>query len=152
MNMSLIIIEGNYGSINYDDSTCHGYYIIKFSSLVYTLQSDFNIYGQVIYSGEMVYEVTHYFPININPRYHVSPNNNSSNTTVSLRKIINANVNVIFYYHNGVVIYYFRSISQKYFSSLTPLHVPMEEHNKIMDENNQIEIISFEILVSIGTQ
>ena len=32
MNMSFIIIEGKYGAIDTDDSSCHCYYIIKFSS------------------------------------------------------------------------------------------------------------------------
>ena len=32
MNISLIVIEGKYGAIDTYDSSCHGYYIIKFSS------------------------------------------------------------------------------------------------------------------------
>ena len=51
MNVSLIITKGNYGAIDADNSSCHGYYIIRFSSSLYTLQSDLNIYGQVISSG-----------------------------------------------------------------------------------------------------
>ena len=35
MNMSLIIMEGKYGAIDADNSSCHGYYIIKFSSYLY---------------------------------------------------------------------------------------------------------------------
>ena len=31
MNMYLIIMEGNYGAIDADDSLYHGYYIIKIS-------------------------------------------------------------------------------------------------------------------------
>ena len=61
MNMSLVSIEGNYGAIDADDSTCKSYYIIRISSSPYTLQSDLSIYGQVIYSGEMVCEVTYFF-------------------------------------------------------------------------------------------
>ena len=38
MNMALVIMEGKYGDIDTNDSTCHGYYIIKFSSSPYTLQ------------------------------------------------------------------------------------------------------------------
>ena len=37
INMSLIIMEGNYGSIDSDCSTCHGYHIIRFTSSPYTL-------------------------------------------------------------------------------------------------------------------
>ena len=38
INMSLVVMEGNYGAIDADDSSLHGYYIIKFSSCPYTLQ------------------------------------------------------------------------------------------------------------------
>ena len=36
-NMYLIIMEGKYVAIDTDDSSYRGYYIIKFSSLTYTL-------------------------------------------------------------------------------------------------------------------
>ena len=72
MNMCLIIIEENYGAIDADYSTYHGYYIIIFSSSLYNLQADLNIDGQVIYSDEMVCEGTYYFPVNINSCYYVS--------------------------------------------------------------------------------
>ena len=58
-------------AIDYDDSTCHGYYIIKFYSYSYILQSNLSIYGQVISSSEMVWEGTEYFSININSCYYV---------------------------------------------------------------------------------
>ena len=35
MKMSLIIVEGKYGAISADDSSCYVYYIIKFSSSPY---------------------------------------------------------------------------------------------------------------------
>ena len=63
MNMSLIIMEGIYGAIDTENYSCHGYYIIKFSSYTCNLQADLSIDGQVIYSGVMVCEVTYLFPI-----------------------------------------------------------------------------------------
>ena len=54
MNISLIITEGNYVCIDSDDSTCHGYYIIRFNSPPYTLQADLVIDGQVILPNEIV--------------------------------------------------------------------------------------------------
>ena len=68
MKMYLIATEGKYGAIDSDDSSCHGYYIIKFSSYPYTLQEELNIDGQVISYGEMVCEGNYFFSININ--YH----------------------------------------------------------------------------------
>ena len=38
MNIYVIVTEVNYGVIDYDDSACHGYYIINFSSSTYNLQ------------------------------------------------------------------------------------------------------------------
>ena len=61
MNTSLIIIEGDYGAIDDDDSTCHCYHIIIFYSSPYILQPDFSVDVQVISSGEMVCEGTYIF-------------------------------------------------------------------------------------------
>ena len=108
--MSLIIIERNYGAIDADYSTYHGYYIIIFSSSLYNLQVDLNIDVQVTSSGEMVCEGTYYFPINRNSHYYVSPKNKSNNTILSPRKIINVNVNIICYDSNDVVPSSLRSI------------------------------------------
>ena len=73
MSMYLIIIEGNYGAIDSGYSARHSYYIIIFSSSLYTLQANLIIYSKFISSGEMVFEGTYYFPININYHYYVSP-------------------------------------------------------------------------------
>ena len=71
MNIYLIIMEGKYGAIDSENSSCHGYYIIKFSSSPYAPQVYSRIDGKVIYSGEMVCEGTYFFPININYNYYV---------------------------------------------------------------------------------
>ena len=71
MNMSLIIMKGKYGAIDVDNYSCHGYYIIKFSSSTYTLQLDLSIDGQFISSSEMVCEGNYFFPINNNSQYYV---------------------------------------------------------------------------------
>ena len=46
--MLFIISKVNCGAINSDDNSCQGYYIIRFSSSMYTLQEDLNIYVQLI--------------------------------------------------------------------------------------------------------
>ena len=103
MNMYLISREGKYGTIDTDNSSCHGYYIIKFYSLPYTLQSDWSIDGQVISSSKIVCEGTYFFPISINSHYYFLQKNKSINTIVSLRKIIYGNINVICYDSKHVV-------------------------------------------------
>ena len=72
MNMYLIIREGKYGAIDTDDYSCHGYYIIRFSSLPYNLQAELSIDGQVISSEKTLCEGTYFFPISINSYYYVS--------------------------------------------------------------------------------
>ena len=61
MNLSLIISKRNYGAIYADDTSCQGYYIIKIYISPYTLQGDLNIYGRVIYSGEIVRDGSYFF-------------------------------------------------------------------------------------------
>ena len=69
--MSLTIMEGKYGAIDIDDSSCHDYDIIKLSSSPYTLQSGLGVDGQVISSSEMVCEGNYLCKININSHYYV---------------------------------------------------------------------------------
>ena len=97
MKMSFINMEGKYGDIDADYSSYHGYYIIKFSLSPYTIQADLCIYGKVIYYVEMVCEVTYFFPIKINRRYCVLKRTKSINTIISLKTIINGDVNAISY-------------------------------------------------------
>ena len=70
MNMSLIITKGKYGALDTDDSSCYGYYIIKFYSSLYTLQADLSIDGKVISSGKIIREGTYFFPISNNYIYY----------------------------------------------------------------------------------
>ena len=126
MNMSLIIMEENYGAIYDDDSSCHGYYIIKISSSPYTLQSDLRIYVQIISSGEMVWEGTYFFPININSHHYVLQKTKYINIIVSLRKMINGNVNIVCYGLKDVLPPCLRSISHNDYNKLKPLHIPMK--------------------------
>ena len=69
--MSLIVMEVKYGAIDTDYYSYHGYYIIKFSSSIYTFQADLSIYWKFVSSDEMVYEGNYFFPINMNSRYSV---------------------------------------------------------------------------------
>ena len=86
MNMSLIVMEGNCGTIDAGDYTCHSYYIIKFSSSLYTLQEDLSIDGQVIPSDEIVCEGIYFFSININSRYYIYKKIKSNKNIISKNK------------------------------------------------------------------
>ena len=66
-----------------DDTSCHGYYIIRFYSSPYTFQKYLNIYGQVTSSGEIVCKGTNFYPIPINYYYYVFPSNKENNTMIS---------------------------------------------------------------------
>ena len=54
----LIILKINYSAIDVDNNSCQGYYIIILSSSAYKIQEDLNIDGQVICSGEIIFEGT----------------------------------------------------------------------------------------------
>ena len=74
------------------------------------------------------------------------------NIIFSLGTIIIGNVNVICYDSKDVVPLCLRSISYNYYITFSPLHIPMKEHDIIMDEKNQIEGIEFDRYFSIRTQ
>ena len=59
--------------------------------------------------------------------------NKSINTIVSLKKIINGIVNVIRYDWNHVVPQCLMFISQNYYNTFSPLHIPMTEHDIILN-------------------
>ena len=100
---------------------------------------------------KIVCERTYFFPIYINYHYYVLQKK-FINTIVYLRTIFNGNINIICYGSKGIASLYLRSISQNYYNTLSPLHIPIKEHDIIMDENNWIEGIEFEKYFSIGTQ
>ena len=137
MNMSLIITEGKHVAIDTDDYSCHGYYIIKFSSSPYNLQVDLSIDRQVISYDEMVFEGAYLFSININYHYYVLQITKTINTIFSLRKIINCNINIICYDSKDVVTPCLRSISHNDYNTLSPLHIHMKENGNIMDGKNR---------------
>ena len=84
----------------------------------------------------MVCEGAYVFPININFHYYVLQKTKYINTIFSPRKIINDNVNVICYDSKDFLPPFLRSISQNADNTLSPVHIPMKEHDNIMDENN----------------
>ena len=103
-------MEGKYGAIYTDDYSCHGYYIINFSSSLYTFQEDLSIDEKFISSGEMAFEGNDLFPIDINCHCYVLQITKSINTIVSLSTKINGNVNVICYYSKDFLPPCLRSI------------------------------------------
>ena len=126
MNIYWVIMEDTYGAVDADDSTCNCYYIIRFHLSRYNLQEDFSIDVQVISSGEMVCEGTYFFQsIPIPIIIIVFSKTKSISTIVSLRKIINVNINIICYGSKDFVTSFLRSISKKYFSTLSTLHITM---------------------------
>ena len=93
-----------------------------------------------------------YFPVNINSHYCGLQKNKFNNTIVSLRTVINVDVNVVCYDSNDFVPPYLISIPHNDYNYFSPLHIPVKEHDNITDENNRIERIKFERSVLIGTQ
>ena len=51
MNVSLIILKGDYCAVDAGDTSLQSYYIIIFTLDPYTLQEELNIDGQSIYFG-----------------------------------------------------------------------------------------------------
>ena len=65
-NMASLFQSGMCGSINTDDITTNGLYVIQFVSEAYTLQNNTTISGQVISSGELVVKAQYIFSMQEN--------------------------------------------------------------------------------------
>ena len=65
--------------------------------------------------------------------------------------IISGNDNIKYYNLTDDVPSCLWYISQKYCSIILPLHVPMEEHDTIIDDKSRREIIEFDRSISIVT-
>ena len=128
-------MEVNYGEIDTHNSSCHGYFIINFSSYTYTLQTDLSTYEHVISYREMIFEGTYLFPVNIYYFYYFLQKNKSINMIFFSRTIINGNFNVIFYYSKNILPPCLSSFSHKYYNTLSPIPITMKEHDNIMDKN-----------------
>ena len=99
----------------------------------------------------MVGEGDCFFPININSYYYVLQKK-TNKIIVSLRTIVNGNVNIICYDSKDVVPPCLSYISHNNYNNLSPLHNSTEENDRLMDKKNQIESIEFERSFSIGTK
>ena len=53
-NMASLIESLKYGAINTTDTTTNGFYVIMFTSKLYTIQDNTTISGQIITAGELV--------------------------------------------------------------------------------------------------
>ena len=54
INMESLVESGKYGAINTTDTSTNGFYVIMFTSGVYTLQENTTIDGQIIIAGGLV--------------------------------------------------------------------------------------------------
>ena len=92
----------------------------------------------------MLFKGTYFSPININFHYYLQITK-FINTIVSLRTIINGNVNVMCYDSKDVIPPCLRYISHNGYNTLLPLNITMKEHDNIIDEKNRRESIECEL-------
>ena len=127
-NISLINSKGNYGAIDADDTSCHGYYIIIFPHIYIPFKKNL-IYMEKSFHMKKLCKGTYFPPITINSNYCVSSSNKANNTTISLRKIINGNINFKCYDSNDVFPY----------SLITmPKHISVHLHLYMYQHKNMI--------------
>ena len=68
--MASLVKSGMYGSINTDDTTRNGFYVIQFISEAYTLQNNTTIYGQVMSAGELVVRKQYLYSMQENTNWY----------------------------------------------------------------------------------
>ena len=87
-NMVGAVAMGGYEDFPMYDNKA-GCYIVKFTPVSYTLQEDFDVYGEVIESGEFVWDAVYFSPLDT-MCWHVKPTEaeNMQEATVALRTVL----------------------------------------------------------------
>ena len=87
--MASLVESGKYVAVNTTDTSTNGFYVIMFTSGVYTLQENTTIHGKFITAGELVVKAKYLCSNQIdidwywNPHtcYHSANTHNTSSTT-----------------------------------------------------------------------
>ena len=87
-NMAGDVAMGVYGDFSTHDNKA-GYYIVKLTSVPYTLQENFNVYGSIIESGELVCDSVYLYPLDYTSWNRDTPEyEDTQYVTVNLRKVL----------------------------------------------------------------
>ena len=93
--MASLAQSGMHGVITTDYTTTNGFSIIQFISESYALQNNTQIYGQVIYAGELVVKTQYIFSIQENSNCYWKQQSLQQNIIVPTRTIIHPCLGVV---------------------------------------------------------
>ena len=87
-NMALLVESEKYGAINTTDTTTNGFYVIMFTSKLYTIQDNTTISGQIITAGELVVKEQYLCSMQVDTNWYWNQQPQPHVTTVPTRKIL----------------------------------------------------------------
>ena len=92
--MALLVESGKYGYINTTDTATNGFYVIMFTSEVYTLQDNTTIDGQIITACKFVVKAQCLSSMQVDTNWYWYPHPRQHVVTVPTRKIIHPQLEV----------------------------------------------------------
>ena len=93
-NMSEIVHNGKYGSINTVDPTTIVYYVVRFLLESYTLQDDKTVDNKVIDSGELIVKMEYISIMRSNTNWHWKKLGTKESVVISTRTIVHPYLDV----------------------------------------------------------
>ena len=105
-NMASFFQLGYYGAINTDDNTTNAFFVIKFLSDAYTLQSNTKIDGQVSSSVALVFKAQYILSVQENTNWYWKQKPLQQTNIVPTHTILNQHIEVI-------IIRYVQDITKK---------------------------------------
>ena len=86
--MAQLVESVTYGDIETTDTTTHGFYVIMFTSDVYTLQDTTKIDGRIITAGELVVKAQYLCYMQVYTDWYWDPHPQYHVITVPIRTIL----------------------------------------------------------------
>ena len=99
--MASLFESGKYGSINTTDTSTNGFYVIMFTSGVYTLQENITIDGQIVTASELVVKAQYLCSMQVETNLYWNQQPKHHVITVPTRTVFHPQleVNTVIYFH-----------------------------------------------------
>ena len=143
--MGAMVNENNFGAVNTNDPKAKGFYIVKFTSLPYTLQENIKVDNDLIKEGSLVCEAEYMSPAQEGSLWYLIPKEGTISTAVDMGKVLIARLSVSVITSISQLD---RSVNNLTLSNIIerkPFKLCGLDYDDIMEEISRKEVIEYDI-------
>ena len=141
-NMGLCITDCSFGAVNTDDARTEGFYIVRFTSVPYTLQEDEFDGNELLSAGSLVCDAVYYEPARGNSSWYVK--SDLSPLKVNMRKVLVPNLSATIITSVTDLRGALRMTNVE-LQRLQPFKLSQLDNDTILDEISRRKSVEFEI-------